>query len=115
MEEVVGSIPTRSTISLNNLDGASAYRSEFCVMVCVKTRRFGALGVNPRGETVLNDTCAIAIGFGEWASSTDRGTGILASRFLGQRVSSQASLSWLFSRRERDWRVRGPSGWASRS
>jgi hypothetical protein len=39
MEEVVGSIPTRSTKSLNQLDGASADRSNFCVAVCVVTRR----------------------------------------------------------------------------
>jgi hypothetical protein len=42
MEEVVGSIPTRSTKSLNKLDGASSRRSGFCVVVCVITRRFGA-------------------------------------------------------------------------
>ena len=42
MEEVVGSIPTRSTISLNNLDGASARSLGVCVMLCVITRRFGA-------------------------------------------------------------------------
>jgi hypothetical protein len=44
MEEVVGSIPTRSTKSLNNLDGASASRYSFCVMVCVITCRFSAYG-----------------------------------------------------------------------
>jgi hypothetical protein len=42
MEEVVGSIPTRSTKYLNKLDGANSYRNGFCVMVCVITRRFGA-------------------------------------------------------------------------
>ena len=42
MEEVVGSIPTRSTNSLNNLDGASPRDRCVCVMVCVITRRFGA-------------------------------------------------------------------------
>ena len=44
MEEVVGSIPTRSTKSPNNLDGTNAYRDGVCVMVCVITRRFGACG-----------------------------------------------------------------------
>ena len=44
MEEVVGSIPTRSTNSLNNLDWARARSREICVMVCVITRRFGAHG-----------------------------------------------------------------------
>jgi hypothetical protein len=44
MEEVVGSIPTRSTKSLNNLDGASARKPGVCVMVCVITRRSGAHG-----------------------------------------------------------------------
>ena len=44
MEEVVGSIPTRSTNLLNKLDRASARRGGFCVMVCVITRRFGAMG-----------------------------------------------------------------------
>ena len=44
MEEVVGSIPTRSTISLNKLDRASASRSGFSVVVCVVTRRFGTHG-----------------------------------------------------------------------
>jgi hypothetical protein len=42
MEEVVGSIPTRSTKSPNNLDGANAYSDGVCVMVCVITRRSGA-------------------------------------------------------------------------
>jgi hypothetical protein len=42
MEEVVGSIPTRSTNSLNKLDGASARNRGVCVMVCVITRRLGA-------------------------------------------------------------------------
>ena len=42
MEEVAGSIPARSTKSLNNLDRASARRHDICVMVCVITRRFGA-------------------------------------------------------------------------
>ena len=42
MEEVVGSIPTRSTNSLSKLDGASARGACVCVMVCVITRRFGA-------------------------------------------------------------------------
>src|SRR5271166_1011873 len=44
MEEVVGSIPTRSTKSLNNLDGAPARGCDICVVVCVVTRRFGAYG-----------------------------------------------------------------------
>ncbi len=44
MEEVVGSIPTRSTKSLNKLDRASAHTMGVCVMVCVITRRFGAMG-----------------------------------------------------------------------
>src|SRR5271156_1073745 len=44
MEEVVGSIPTRSTNSLNNLVGASARDRGVCVMVCVITRRSGAHG-----------------------------------------------------------------------
>jgi hypothetical protein len=42
MEEVVGSIPTRSTNSLRSLDRASARNPRFCVMVCVITRRSGA-------------------------------------------------------------------------
>jgi hypothetical protein len=42
MEEVAGSIPARSTNSLNELDGASSYRNGFCVMVCVITRRSSA-------------------------------------------------------------------------
>jgi hypothetical protein len=42
MEEVVGSIPTRSTKSPNNLDGKSPYSNGVCVMVYVITRRFGA-------------------------------------------------------------------------
>src|SRR5208283_399778 len=44
MEEVVGSIPTRSTKSLNNLDRASARSYCVCVAVCVITRHFGAHG-----------------------------------------------------------------------
>jgi hypothetical protein len=44
MEEVVGSIPTRSTNSLNNLDGASARNHGVCVMLCVITRRSSAHG-----------------------------------------------------------------------
>jgi hypothetical protein len=42
MEEVVGSIPTRSTKSHNRLDGATARVHGVCVMVCVITRRFSA-------------------------------------------------------------------------
>jgi hypothetical protein len=42
MEEVVGSIPTRSTNSLNNLDRASALSDGVCVVVCVVTLRSGA-------------------------------------------------------------------------
>jgi hypothetical protein len=42
MEEVVGSIPTRSTKSLYNLDRAHGRIDGVCVMVCVITRRFGA-------------------------------------------------------------------------
>ncbi len=44
MEEVAGSIPARSTKSLNKLDGGSACSRDVCVMVCVITRRFGACG-----------------------------------------------------------------------
>jgi hypothetical protein len=44
MEEVAGSIPARSTKSLNNLDRASACDHGICVMVCVITRRFSAYG-----------------------------------------------------------------------
>jgi hypothetical protein len=42
MEEVVGSIPTRSTKSLNNLDRAGALSDAVCVAVCVVTLRSGA-------------------------------------------------------------------------
>src|ERR1700693_40154 len=44
MEEVVGSIPTRSTKSLNSLDRASACGHDVCVVVCVIPCRFGAYG-----------------------------------------------------------------------
>src|SRR5258708_5854886 len=44
MEEVVGSIPTRSTNSPNNLDGADAHSDGACVIVCVITRRSRAHG-----------------------------------------------------------------------
>ena len=44
MEEVVGSIPTRSTNQSNNLDRASARRLGVCVMVCVITHHSGAFG-----------------------------------------------------------------------
>ena len=37
MEEVVGSIPTRSTNSLNDLDRAGAFSVAICVAVCVVT------------------------------------------------------------------------------
>jgi hypothetical protein len=40
MEEVVGSIPTRSTSSLNKLDGTSRHGR----LICVITRRFSACG-----------------------------------------------------------------------
>ena len=43
-DQVVGSIPTRSTNSPNNLDGASARRLSICVMVRVITRRSGTCG-----------------------------------------------------------------------
>ena len=41
MEEVAGSIPARSTKSLNKLNGASARNFGICVMVCVITRNSG--------------------------------------------------------------------------
>src|SRR5580692_1732594 len=44
MEEVVGSIPTRSTNSLNDLDRAGAFSVAICVAVCVVTLRSGAYG-----------------------------------------------------------------------
>src|ERR1022692_5102578 len=44
MEEVAGSIPARSTKSLNSLDRTSARNHGVCVMVCVITCRFGACG-----------------------------------------------------------------------
>ena len=39
MEEVVGSIPTRSTNSLSKLDRASAHTVGVCIVGCVVTRR----------------------------------------------------------------------------
>ena len=44
MEEVVGSIPTRSTNQSNNLARASVRRQSVCVTVCVITRHFAAIG-----------------------------------------------------------------------
>jgi hypothetical protein len=44
MEEVVGSIPTRSTNQSNNLARANGQRSHVCVTVCVITRHFAAIG-----------------------------------------------------------------------
>jgi hypothetical protein len=35
MEEVIGSIPIRSTNQLNNLNRESAHKRGACVMVCV--------------------------------------------------------------------------------
>ncbi len=37
MEEVIGSIPIRSTNYFNNLDDAGALRQGVCVIVCVIT------------------------------------------------------------------------------
>ena len=42
MEEVVGSIPTRSTKSLNRLDRTTLTGVAFVTWFCVVTRRFGA-------------------------------------------------------------------------
>jgi hypothetical protein len=39
MEEVVGSIPTRSTNFLNNLDGAMCFGCRICDVLCVITCR----------------------------------------------------------------------------
>jgi hypothetical protein len=44
MEEVVGSIPTRSTNQPNNLARTSAHKRGVCVMVCVITSHFAAIG-----------------------------------------------------------------------
>ena len=44
MEEVVGSIPTRSTNHLNNLDRPNVQRQSVCVMVCIIPRHFAAIG-----------------------------------------------------------------------
>ena len=48
MEEVVGSIPTRSINSLNDLDRAGAFSVAICVAVCVVTHRF-----DPRSQRFL--------------------------------------------------------------
>ena len=42
MEEVIGSIPIRSTNHFNNLDNAIALGKSVCVMVCVITPHFAA-------------------------------------------------------------------------
>ena len=42
MEEVIGSIPIRSTKHLNNLDNANALGQSVCVIVCVITPHFAA-------------------------------------------------------------------------
>ncbi len=42
MEEVIGSIPIRSTKPFNNLDNADALGQGVCVMVCVITTHFTA-------------------------------------------------------------------------
>ena len=49
MEEVVGSIPTRSTKSVNNLAWANRQRRLVCVTLCVITRHFSALGEDFEG------------------------------------------------------------------
>ncbi len=43
MEEVIGSIPIRSTNYFNNLDAASAHTWGACVMVCVITPHFATV------------------------------------------------------------------------
>ena len=42
MEEVIGSIPIRSTKHFNNLDNANALGQSVCVIVCVITPHFAA-------------------------------------------------------------------------
>ncbi len=42
MEEVIGSIPIRSTNNLYNLDNAHPLGPSVCVMVCVITPHFAA-------------------------------------------------------------------------
>src|SRR5215469_7923724 len=49
MEEVVGSIPTRSTNSLDKLGGASYHSRKICVMSCVITRCSGTRGKGLHG------------------------------------------------------------------
>jgi hypothetical protein len=44
MEEVVGSIPTRSTNQLNHLDRTNVQKQSVCVVVCVITCHFAAFG-----------------------------------------------------------------------
>ena len=44
MEEVIGSIPIRSTNPFNNLDGAGVQRPNGCVMTCVITLDSAAIG-----------------------------------------------------------------------
>ena len=44
MEEVIGSIPIRSTNHFNNLDWPNCRRRTACVMVCVITPHFAAIG-----------------------------------------------------------------------
>ena len=43
MEEVIGSIPIRSTNKTNTLDGTSVQRPNACVMICVITLNSGAI------------------------------------------------------------------------
>src|ERR1039457_6940158 len=44
MEEVTGSIPVRSTNHFNSLDWPNRHRQVACVVVCVITRHFAAIG-----------------------------------------------------------------------
>ncbi len=65
MEEVVGSIPTRSTKSLNNLNGAHAGNNGICVMMCKIHLSFPWL---EEEKTELRLHC-----FGEHSCSSRRG------------------------------------------
>ena len=72
MEEVVGSIPTRSTKFLNKLDGASAYRLDDCVVVCVVPPaahlNLQRVGIGCIVHAVTRLPCAYGEGFHRFAS-----------------------------------------------
>jgi hypothetical protein len=104
MEEVVGSIPTRSTNQSNNLARANVQRQSVCVMVCVMIRRFGACGKGFHRRTPgFHADVALPLQHPEVDVSGNRHDGGVCRRIFGGQAKALPPATRAFLRLERRW------------